>query len=177
MPFYNIMPIQKATMADVAELTVLINSAYRGESSKKGWTTEAHLLGGIRIDEPTMAIYLQSDDTTILKYINEDGKIIACVYLQVRAGDRLYLGMLTVSPLLQAGGIGRQLLQEAEVWAKKLSCTVIFMTVITTRLELIAWYERRGFKPTGKLIPFPKDTGFGEPKEEIELAIFEKAVE
>ena len=170
------MPITKAIISDTAELTKLVNSAYRGESSQKGWTTEAHLLDGIRIDEPTMAEYLQADDATILKYTNEDGQIIACVYLQQQK-QRLYLGMLTVSPTLQANGIGRQLLHEAEKVAHSLNCSIIFMTVITARLELINWYERRGYHLTGKTEPFssiPKR--FGEPKEEIYLAILEKEI-
>ena len=170
------MPIQKATPADVTELTMLVNSAYRGETSKKGWTTEADLLGGIRIDEPNMMAYLQDADTTILKYTNDNGYIVACVYLQVRKDRRLYLGMLTVSPLLQANGIGRQLLYEAETLAKQLDCNMIFMTVISKRHELISWYERRGYKPTGKVLPFPKENAFGDPKQEIEMAVFEKAV-
>lgn len=170
------MTIQKAVLADALELTDLVNSAYRGESSKKGWTTEAHLLGGIRIDEPTMTEYLQAENTTILKYTNDEGQIIACVYLQQQQ-QKLYLGMLTVSPTLQANGIGRQLLHEAEKMAHTLNCTAIFMTVITTRHELLSWYERRGYQRTGKTEPFnnlPKR--FGDPIEEIELAVLEKEI-
>jgi ribosomal protein S18 acetylase RimI-like enzyme len=170
------MPISKALITDTAELTKLVNSAYRGESSQKGWTTEAHLLDGIRIDEPTMAGYLQADDATILKYTNGDEQIIACVYLQQQQ-QKLYLGMLTVSPTLQANGIGRQLLHEAEKVAHNLNCSMIFMTVITTRLELINWYERRGYRRTEKIEPFasiPKR--FGEPKEEIEMVVLEKEI-
>jgi ribosomal protein S18 acetylase RimI-like enzyme len=169
------MSITKATLADAAELTRLVNSAYRGESSQRGWTSEAHLLDGIRIDEPTMAEYLQDADTTILKYTNDIGQIIGCVYLQLRK-QKLYLGMLTVSPTLQTNGIGRKLLHEAEMIAHQLNCRVIFMTVITTRLELIKWYERRGYRATGKIEPFPEDTKFGAPKEVIQLAVFEKVV-
>src|SRR5579864_3721201 len=98
------MPITKATIADAAGLTALVNSAYRGESSKKGWTTEAHLLDGIRIDEPAMLNDLQANDMTILKYTDDKGQILACVNLQVRDHKRLYLGMLSVSPELQANG-------------------------------------------------------------------------
>jgi ribosomal protein S18 acetylase RimI-like enzyme len=169
------MSITKATLADACELTALVNSAYRGESSQKGWTSEAHLLDGIRIDEPTMAEYLQDADTTILKYTDDNRQIIGCVYLQLRK-QKLYLGMLTVSPTLQTSGIGRQLLHEAEMIAHQLNCGVIFMTVITTRLELIKWYERRGYQATGKIEPFPEDTKFGAPKEVIQLAVFEKEV-
>jgi len=170
------MPITKATLVDATELTALVNSAYRGNSSQIGWTSEAHLLDGIRIDEPTMAEYLEAGDTTILKYTNGEGKIIACVYLQKREGRRLYLGMLTVSPTLQANGIGRQLLHQAEVSAAKLDCETIFMTVITTRAELIEWYKRRGYIDTGKREPFHDTKKFGIPKEHIELMVLEKEI-
>ena len=170
------MPITKATLADAAELTALVNSAYRGASSQIGWTSEAHLLDGIRIDEPTMSEYLQAGDTTILKYTNDTGRIIACIYLQERDGRRLYLGMLTVSPTLQANGIGRQLLHEAEILAANLHCATIFMTVISTRTELINWYKRRGYIDTGKREPFHDTKKFGIPKEHIELMVLEKAV-
>lgn len=167
------MKITKATIADVTELTYLVNSAYRGESSKNGWTTEAHLLDGIRIDEAEMIKYFQDTYITILKYLDADGKIIGCVYLEAK-GERLYLGMLTVSPLSQANGIGRQLLHQAEVVARELNCKSIYMTVIESRKELIAWYERRGYSATGEILPFHEGTRFGIPKEEIKLAVFEK---
>lgn len=170
------MLITQASLADAAELTALVNSAYRGASSQTGWTSEAHLLDGIRIDEPGMAEYLQAGDTTILKYTNDEGHIMACVYLQVHENNRLYLGMLTVSPALQANGIGRQLLHEAEIAATKLNCTTIFMTVITTRLELIDWYKRRGYHDTGKREPFHDTKRFGIPKGYIELMVLEKEV-
>jgi N-acetylglutamate synthase-like GNAT family acetyltransferase len=168
------MTITQATLSDAAELTALVNSAYRGASSQQGWTSEAHLLDGIRIDEPTMDEYLQAADTTILKYTDDEGKIIACVYLQKHKNNRLYLGMLTVSPTLQAKGIGRQLLREAEAWAAKLGCQSVFMTVITTRLELIDWYKRRGYTDTGKREPFHDTKRFGIPKGHIELMVLEK---
>ncbi|MEO6850849.1 MAG: GNAT family N-acetyltransferase [Mucilaginibacter sp.] len=171
------MSITKATLADAAELAALVNSAYRGESSQRGWTSEAHLLGGIRVDEAEMTKYLLDPDTTILKYTNAQGQIIGCVYLQVRK-QKLYLGMLTVSPTLQTNGIGRQLLHDAELVAHQLNCQAIFMTVITTRHELIKWYQRRGYRPTGETIPFQADEKFGIPKgvDDIELAVFEKEV-
>jgi N-acetylglutamate synthase-like GNAT family acetyltransferase len=170
------MSITRATVTDVAELTRLINSAYRGESSQRGWTSEAHLLGGIRIDEETLTQYINDPTSEILKYTNEEGQIIGCVYLQVSKGKRLYLGMLTVSPGLQTNGIGRQLLHEAEIVAHQLKCRTIFMTVITTRLELISWYERRGYHATGKMVPFPTDNKFGTPNQHIELGVYEKDI-
>jgi N-acetylglutamate synthase-like GNAT family acetyltransferase len=169
------MPISKATIKDITELTNLVNSAYRGETSKKGWTSESHLLDGIRIDEEAMGEYLQGANVTILKYIDDEEQIIGCVYLELKK-QKLYLGMLTVSPLLQTNGIGRQLLHEAERIANRLNCSAIFMTVITTRHELIQWYERRGYCATGEILPFHEGTRFGTPNQLIELGVFEKEV-
>jgi ribosomal protein S18 acetylase RimI-like enzyme len=110
----------------------------------------------------------------LLKCTDEEGKIIACVYLQEHEDRRLYLGMLTVSPALQAAGIGKQLLQEGEDYAARLGCKTIFMTVITARTELIDWYIRRGYKDTGKREPFGGPKTFGDAKEFIEFMVLEK---
>jgi len=122
-----------------------------------------------------MIKYFQDPYITILKYLDDADKIIGCVYLEVK-DERLYLGMLTVSPLSQANGIGRQLLHQAEIVATELNCKSIYMTVIRSRKELIAWYERRGYNATGEILPFHEGTRFGIPKEEIQLAVFEKEV-
>ena len=108
------MPISKATVADVPELTKLVNSAYRGDSSKQGWTTEANLLDGLRIDEETLYSYFEDPTVTILKNTDENGKITGSVYLEVR-GPMLYVGMFSVLPWVQNKGVGRNLLLAAEV--------------------------------------------------------------
>src|SRR5665213_1372705 len=154
------MPIIKAEPTDVPELSILVNSAYRGETSKLGWTTEANLLDGTRIDEKTLSGYFNDPKITILKHVEENGKITGCVYLEVNH-PKLYVGMFSVSPLLQTKGTGRLLLQAAEDHAKQFNCNVLAITVINTRLELISWYERRGFRATGELLPFHEGTKFG----------------
>jgi ribosomal protein S18 acetylase RimI-like enzyme len=169
------MPVNKATRADVPELNKLVNSAYRGETSKKGWTTEANLLDGLRIDEATLTGYFDDPNIIILKNTNEAGQINCCVYLEVRA-PKLYVGMFSVSPLLQGNGIGRDLLLNAEAFAKQLNCRTLTMTVISIRHELISWYERRGYKATGEIQPFHSDKKFGDPKQPIELIVMEKTI-
>jgi len=168
-------PVSRAAIDDAVELTELVNSAYRGESSRKGWTTEAHLLDGQRIDVETMTGYLLSPAIIILKYVNADHRIVGCVYLQAR-GQKLYLGMLSVKPSEQSIGIGRQLLHEAELLAFQLGCMAITMTVISTRKELLDWYMRRGYKPTGEVVPFHNDEKFGIPKEVIQLLVLDKEI-
>jgi GNAT superfamily N-acetyltransferase len=169
------MPIIKAAPTDTPELNVLVNSAYRGETSKLGWTTEANLLDGTRIDEETLSGYFNDPNITILKHAEENGQITGCLYLEVKH-PKLYVGMFSVSPLLQNKGIGRLLLQAAENYAKQINCDTLAITVINTRHELISWYERRGFKATGELLPFHEGTKFGVPKQSLELIVMEKTI-
>jgi len=165
-----------ATGADIPELVILINSAYRGESSKKGWTTEADLLGGQRTDEESLRTLLTKSGSALLKYVNEENKISACVNLQ-QQGKKLYLGMLTVSPSLQGSGIGKKLLAASEQFARDNKFEAIRMTVISIRLDLSAWYERHGYNRTGETQPFPTDDPkFGIPKQFLEFVVLEKNI-
>lgn len=169
------MPITKATLTDVPELNILVNSAYRGETSKQGWTTEANLLDGLRIDEETLAGYFNDAAITILKNTDDNGLINGCVYLEVRH-PKLYVGMFSVSPLLQGKGIGRDLLLAAEAYAKQVNCNTLTMTVISIRHELISWYERRGYRATGEIQPFHVEKKFGIARQQIELVVLEKSI-
>jgi ribosomal protein S18 acetylase RimI-like enzyme len=165
--------ISKATLADTSAINQLVNSAYRGESSKQGWTTEAHLLGGIRIDEDGVRKLIEGQASFLLKY-TENEQILASVLLE-QQDDKLYLGMLTVSPVLQNKGIGKKLLQAAELQAKAMNLAKISMTVISARTELIAWYARHGYVATGQTKPFPMDDPtFGLPKQFLEFIVMEK---
>ena len=167
--------LSQAVAADAQELVALMNSAYRGESSKKGWTTEAHLIGGdVRTDEDDVLGVLNLPGSVFLVY-REEGRIIGCVNLQEK-GDRIYLGMFSVSPELQGGGIGKKLMEAADEHAKATGARAIYMTVITARADLIAWYERRGYHDTGKRIPFKEDGRTGNHLQELEFMELEKPV-
>jgi ribosomal protein S18 acetylase RimI-like enzyme len=159
---------------DVAQIVSLVNSAYRGETALQGWTSESHLLEGIRVDEAELTGYFNRSEVTLLKYVGDEGNIDGFVYLERVDGNRLYLGMLTVNPLLQAAGIGRRLLAAANEQARNLNCSFIKITVISTRLELIAWYERRGFVATGETMPLV--TQLSQSKVPITLIVMEKMV-
>lgn len=167
------MSISKAVITDIPELNQLINSAYRGDTSKQGWTTESDLLDGLRIDEDTLKTYFEDPNVSILKNVDDDGKITGSVYLEVR-GNKLYVGMFSVSPLAQNKRIGRTLLLAAEDYARLINCIILTMTVISVRTELISWYERRGFKATGEILPFHVDEKFGVARQHIELMVLEK---
>lgn len=167
------LKIQPATPDDLLALLQLVNSAYRGDSSKAGWTTEADLLGGIRISETGLSAIFKNPSATILKAENKEGRLVGCVSLELQE-DAMYLGMLTVEPGLQNTGIGKQLLRAGEVWAQKSDRQLIRMTVITLRDTLIAWYQRHGYQPTGETLPFPNDPKFGIPKQPLEFMVLEK---
>ncbi len=169
----NDITITPATESDISALNILINSAYRGDSSRKGWTTEADLLDGVRTSDESLREMLQKPAATILKY-ERAGELLGCVYLEQR-DDRLYLGMLTVSPDAQTGGIGKQLMVAAEQLARDKHCQTMTMTVLPQRTELIAFYERRGYRPTGQTEPFPMDDPrFGSPKVPLSFIVMEK---
>ena len=170
----NLFTIAPVTTTDIPVLVSLINSAYRGDASRKGWTTEADLLTGeLRTDERSVTELLQRPGATILKYYEADGLITGCVYLE-KQKDKMYLGMLTVSPDAQAKGIGKKLLLASEEYAQTQNCNSIIMNVISARLELIAWYERHGYKKNGQRKPFPTDTKFGIPTQQLEFVVLEK---
>jgi len=168
--------ISVATIADAAAVTSLLNSAYRGESSKQGWTTEAHLIAGnVRTKESSVKEVIQQPGSVMLKYTNEQGELTGCVNLQ-QNGDKIYLGMLSVSPQLQGAGIGKQLLKAAEEYALQVDCKAVYMTVISVRTELINWYERYGYKDTGERKPFAEDGESGTHLQTLEFMVMEKAI-
>jgi ribosomal protein S18 acetylase RimI-like enzyme len=158
------LTFRDAADADVDELVALIESAYRGESSRAGWTTEADILQGQRTDPEGVREVIKSPDKRLLT-VERDGRIVACCQLEHR-GDHAYFGMFAVSPALQGAGLGKAVIAEAERQARETwGVTEMHMTVISVREELIAWYERRGYRRTGRMTPFPYgDERFGIPQ-------------
>jgi ribosomal protein S18 acetylase RimI-like enzyme len=173
---FNDANISIANAADALAITALLNSAYRGESSKQGWTTEAHLIdGNTRCTEADVLDTMQKNGSVLLKYTDAANNIIGCVNLQGH-GERLYLGMFSVSPILQGGGIGKKLLAAAEEYATHIQCSIIYMSVITLRTELINWYQRHGYKDTGRRIPFNDDGKAGNHLQPLQFMILEKTI-
>jgi ribosomal protein S18 acetylase RimI-like enzyme len=145
-----------AAPTDVAAIVVLVESAYRGDASRAGWTTEADLLDGQRTDAAAVAGMLGAPDSAVLLAEESDGQLVGCCRLERRPAGKAYFGMFSVQPVRQGGGVGRQLLAEAERTARdEWGATTMVMTVIAQRAELIAWYERRGYERTGETEPFP----------------------
>ncbi|WP_030273253.1 GNAT family N-acetyltransferase [Streptomyces sp. NRRL B-24484] len=149
--------------ADVPAVVALVESAYRGEASRAGWTTEADLLDGQRTDEAGVAEVVARQGSVVL-LAEADGALLACCHLERRTGAA-YFGMFSVRPALQGGGIGRSVLERAERHAREeWGIDRMEMTVIEQRADLIAWYERRGYVRTGEFEPFPYgDERFGVP--------------
>lgn len=170
--------IRPATPDDIPALHVLVESAYRGDSAKRGWTHEADLLGGQRTDAEALADLLANPEICVL-VAEEAGALIGCVQGSRVASDRCYLGLLTVDPAVQAQGLGRILMAAIEAECAGLfGARVMEMTVIRQRDELIAYYERRGYALTGETRPFPlDDPRFGLPKTRaLEFVVLEKPV-
>ncbi|MEU0250186.1 GNAT family N-acetyltransferase [Streptomyces sp. NPDC006235] len=172
------LTFRDATDADVDELVALIESAYRGDASRAGWTTEADILQGQRTDPEGVLAVIKSPDGRLLT-VEQEGRIVACCQLEHR-GDHAYFGMFAVSPRLQGAGLGKVILAEAERLARETwGATEMHMTVISVRDDLIAWYERRGYRRTGRMTPFPYgDERFGVPQRDdlqFELLVKELA--
>ena len=171
-----------ATEADVPALVTLIESAYRGIGSRVGWTTEADLLDGQRTDADELHDVLSQPDSLMvavrLATGSDDvpGEIVACCHLQRRA-ERTYFGMFAVAPGTQGVGLGSQVIAHAEQFAREeWGSTYLEMTVIRQRVDLIAYYVRRGFVDTGRLLPFPYgDERFGKPlRDDLAFTVLEK---
>lgn len=144
----------------------LVESAYRGDASRAGWTTEADLLDGQRTDVAAVTDIVTADASVMLLIVTASGQLAACCQLDRRDDGAAYFGMFAVRPQAQGSGIGGDLLAAAEHYAcSELGAKQLEMTVIGQRTELIAWYERRGYRRTGETRPFPYgDERFGLPR-------------
>ncbi|MGP2438803.1 GNAT family N-acetyltransferase [Streptomyces sp. JW3] len=162
-PLATDLTFRDATAADVDALVALIESAYRGDSSRTGWTTEAHLLEGQRTDPEGVRTVIETPGSRLLT-VQRDGETVACCQLERRDGHA-YFGMFAVRPGLQGAGLGKAVIAEAERQVRtEWGVPEMHMTVITAREDLIAWYERRGYRRTGRTSPFPYgDERFGVP--------------
>jgi GNAT superfamily N-acetyltransferase len=151
-----IAPVFRAAgHADVDAVVALVESAYRGESGRRGWTTESDLLDGRRTDAELVAPLLVSPDDGLILLAIVDGNLRACCHIE-RHDDSAYFGMFAVDPSWQGSGLGKRVLAEAERFARETwHCRAMHMAVIDLRSELIAWYERRGYRRTGEYKAFP----------------------
>ena len=157
------LSFRTAESSDTPTIVELVNSAYRGDSGKQGWTTEADLLDGQRTDAAEITRLLNADDSMIL-LCQQQAEIIASVHLE-KHEEGAYLGMLSVNPAVQNQGIGKRLMAEAERIAKaQWAAEKMLMMVITLRHDIIAFYQRYGYVRTGRTEPFPTGENYGIQK-------------
>jgi N-acetylglutamate synthase-like GNAT family acetyltransferase len=176
MPTFSNPNISLATIQDAKHLETLLNTAYRGETAKLGWTHEAELIAGeVRVNEVMIIENLNAQNAVFLKYINEQNEIIGCVNLKQNE-QKLYLGMFSVHPMQQGSGMGKQLLLAAEEYASHVGSNTIYMTVISLRTELINWYKTKGYKDTGERQPFVEDAITGTHLQQLEFMVLEKTI-
>jgi ribosomal protein S18 acetylase RimI-like enzyme len=169
------LSFRAANAADISTVIALVESAYRGDASRAGWTTEADFLDGRRTGPDDIEAILARPQSRLL-LAERDGKLLACAHVAVEDGAG-YFGMFSVDPSLQGGGIGKEVLGEAErIASQEWQCPSMRMTVIDIRDELIAFYERRGYRRTGIKKPFPYgDARFGLPKrDDLRFEVLEK---
>jgi GNAT superfamily N-acetyltransferase len=160
---------------DIDAIVALVTSAYRGDASRVGWTTEADFLDGARIDPEVLRTDILRDRSVVL-LAEQDGQLLACAHIADENGAG-YFGMFSVDPGLQGSGIGKRLMEEVErIVLIQWGLPLMRMTVIDIRAELIAFYERRGYRRTGVTRPFPYgDERFGVPlRDDLRFEVLEK---
>lgn len=171
------LAFRAATVEDIPALVELVTSAYRGEASRAGWTTEADILDGNRIDPQVLREDIARPRSRVL-VAEQGGRMIACAHIADEGGAG-YFGMFSVAPTAQGSGLGKRVLAEAErIALEEWQLPIMRMTVIDVRDELIAWYQRRGYIRTGLKKPFPYgDERFGIPKrDDLRFEVLEKAL-
>lgn len=167
-----------ATLDDIERLQPFVHAAYRGDSARRGWTHEADLLDGQRIDAEGLSDAI-NDPPQVILLAEEDSELRGCVSITDKGQELAYLGLLTVDPERQGGGLGRRLIGAAEAEAaSRFGADRMEMTVIAQRAELIAWYERCGYVLTGERRPFPaSDPRFGLPRrDDLVFVVLAKAL-
>jgi len=171
--------IRDATEADIPALHALVESAYRGEASRAGWTTEADLLDGQRTDPDDLASVLADPAQGMLTAWRGEA-LVGCILIADRGEGGGYFGMLSVSPMLQGGGVGRRLVEAAHAaLGERFGARRVRISVFPQRRTLIAWYERLGYAKTGETLPFPYgDPRFGLPKrDDLQFVVMERALD
>jgi predicted N-acetyltransferase YhbS len=149
------LQLRPASRADLPLLHDLIESAYRGDSARAGWTHEADLIEQPRTSVAELQALLDAPDELLL-IASQGATIVGCVQVSRRAEAVAYLGLLTVTPALQAAGLGKTIIAAAEQQAaSRFGARTLELSVVSLRPELIAYYERRGFAATGERRPFP----------------------
>jgi ribosomal protein S18 acetylase RimI-like enzyme len=173
------MRLTIATLNEVDSVVDLVNQAYRGVATG-GWTTEAGLIEGHRVDRAAVIRMIEAGQTTILVATDQaSDQIQGCVAVRPMENGEWYLSMLAVSPARQAAGIGKSIMAAAEAFAGERGARSVKISVIGVRESLVAWYERRGYERTGEIEPFPyDDPSVGVPlRDDLTLITLRKSLQ
>ena len=153
--------LKEATHSDAEQIAHLVNKAYRPEPGESGWTHESELVAGQRINAEQVADLINEGGSVLLAY--EGDSLLGCVHIE-DAQPYCYIGMLATMPHLQNKGLGKKLLAAAEDLAiSRYGAQGFKMSVLSSRPELLAYYERRGYRLTGSSHPYPAEAGVGQP--------------
>ncbi|HSE16162.1 MAG TPA: GNAT family N-acetyltransferase [Pyrinomonadaceae bacterium] len=136
--------IRVAGNADAPQITAVINAAFR--------IAEGFFIDSNRI---TQAEVEQSLTKGTFLLAEADGKLNGCVYVELR-GERSYLGLLSVNPTYQQGGLGSLLMIEAEKYCRERGSHSMDILIVNLREELPLFYRKRGYVESGTT-PFPAD--------------------
>lgn len=168
--------IRPARADDALAITRLVNAAYRPAPGEEGWTHESALVGGARTSSATVASLIAASGAVSMLLTGQIDDIpVACVLIESDA-DGAHIGMLAVAPGQQTAGLGKQMLQAAEDWAcTHFGATVALLSVIGARPELKAFYLRRGYRDSGRRLPYPASERSGRPLHgALDLHVLEK---
>lgn len=173
--------LDHATAADVPDIVRIVNGAYRGQDGVAGWTSEAGLIAGQRTDAAQVAALVAgtvAGDNPVVLVMRErpSKRVVATICLDQLEPERTELGMLSVDVTLQGGGAGKRLVALTEDYLLARGVTRACMTVVHARAELIAWYGRQGYLPTGATVAFPyDDPSVGQPlRDDLHFVVLEK---
>ena len=154
----NGVKLELANINEAQIINELLNLAYRGE---KGWTTENSLVSG---DRSTISDIKLSIENSIFLIYKKNSDLVACICLEAKDHE-VYIGSFAVHPDYQAGGLGKSILRAAEKYSiDELEAKKFIMVVLSKRIELISFYERRGYQKTGINKEYPLHLNVGTPK-------------
>lgn len=150
----TILHIRPALPVDVPALVRIVEAAYRGTDAAAGWTTEVGLVRNARTHPEEVQALIADEDSVVL-LAEQDGVPIGCAAVHPEIdGERPEFGLFAVDPARQAGGVGKALLESGADWARRRGDRELVIRVLQSRPELVAWYQRRGFRATGEGVPF-----------------------
>jgi N-acetylglutamate synthase-like GNAT family acetyltransferase len=166
---------RQAVESDAKDLVKVIRSAYRGDISRRGWTSEADLVGGDRIDVDQVLALAEANNSFFL-VLEKNGEVVGCCHVESRGGGCCYFSTFSINPALQGAGLGDYLLREAELLAvATYKSTQMELAVLDQQTKLIEWYRRRDFSFTGETRPFPVDEKFAKPlRENLYFVVLKK---